>query len=85
MPQLQNSVPSPLAATRESLQAPKTHAAKTKQIKKNYKKKKKDHSWDFPSGTVVKNLPSNAGDTGSIFAQGTNSPHASGQLSPQNY
>ena len=23
------------------------------------------HSWDFPGGAVVKNLPANAGDTGS--------------------
>ena len=30
---------------------------------------------DFPRGAVVKNLPANAGDTGSI-------PHAAEQLSP---
>ena len=36
---------------------------------------------DFPGGPVVKNLPSNAGDTGSIPGQGTKIPHAVGQLS----
>ena len=37
---------------------------------------------DFPGGPVVKNLPSNAGDAGSILGQGTKIPHAEGQLSP---
>ena len=37
---------------------------------------------DFPGGPVVKNLPSNAGDVGSISGQGTKIPHATGQLSP---
>ena len=37
---------------------------------------------DFPGGPVVKNLPSSAGDTGLIPGQGTNIPHAVGQLSP---
>ena len=37
---------------------------------------------DFPGGPVVKNLPSNAGDKGSIPGQGTKIPHASGPLSP---
>ena len=27
-------------------------------------------SWDFPGGPVVKNLPANAGDTGSIPGPG---------------
>ena len=36
----------------------------------------------FPGGPVVKNLPSNAGDTGSIFGQGTKIPHAAGQTKP---
>ena len=36
---------------------------------------------DFPGGPVVKNLPSNAGDAGSIPGQGTKIPHAAGQLS----
>ena len=36
---------------------------------------------DFPGGPVVKNLPSNAGDTGWIPGRGTKIPHASGQLS----
>ena len=35
---------------------------------------------DFPGGPVVKNMPSNAGDTGSIPGQGTKIPHAMGQL-----
>ena len=29
---------------------------------------------DFPGGTVVKNLPANAGDMGSIPGRGTKSP-----------
>ena len=37
---------------------------------------------DFLSGPVVKKLPSNAGDTGSIPGWGTKIPHAAGQLSP---
>ena len=37
---------------------------------------------DFPGGPVVKNLPSNAGNTGSIPGQGTKIPHATGKLSP---
>ena len=32
----------------------------------------------FPGGPVVKNLPSNAGDSGSIPSQGTKISHASG-------
>ena len=35
-----------------------------------------------PDGPVVKNLPTNAGDTGSIPGGGTKIPHAAGQLSP---
>ena len=36
---------------------------------------------DFPGSPVVKNLPYNAVDAGSIPAQGTKIPRASGQLS----
>ena len=36
---------------------------------------------DFPGGPVVKNPPSNAGDTGVIPGRGTKIPHAVGQLS----
>ena len=36
---------------------------------------------DFPGGPVVKNLPCNAGDVGSIPGQGTKIPHDAGQLS----
>ena len=38
---------------------------------------------DIPHGPVVKNPPSNAGDTGLILGPGTKIPHASGQLNPQ--
>ena len=38
---------------------------------------------DFPSDLVVKNSPPNAGKAGSVTAQGTNIPHAVGQLNPQ--
>ena len=34
----------------------------------------------FPGGPVVKNLPANAGDAGSIPGRGTKVPHATGQL-----
>ena len=37
---------------------------------------------EFPHGPVVKNLPSNGGDAGSIPGQGTKIPHAMRQLSP---
>ena len=37
---------------------------------------------DFPGDPVIKNLPSNAGDMGSIPGQETKIPHATGQLSP---
>ena len=37
---------------------------------------------DLTGGPVVKNLPYNAGDVGSIPVQGTKIPHAVGQLSP---
>ena len=43
----------------------------------------KDTRWDVPGGPIVKNLPSNAGDVGSIPGWGTRScmrqlrsPHA---------
>ena len=36
--------------------------------------------WDFPGVLVVKNLPSNARDTGSISGQGTKVPQATGQV-----
>ena len=36
---------------------------------------------DFPGSQVVENLPPNAGDMTSIPGQGTNIPHAVGQLS----
>ena len=39
------------------------------------------YNWDFPSGPVVKNLPFNAGDVGSVPGMGTKIPHALGQLS----
>ena len=35
----------------------------------------------FAGGPVVKNLPANAGDMGSIPGLGTNITHAAGQLS----
>ena len=36
---------------------------------------------DFPGGPVVKNLPSNAGDMGSMPGWGTKIPHAMERLS----
>ena len=43
-----------------------------------FKKKKK--IGDFPGGPLVKNLPCNTGDMGSIPGGGTKIPQASGQL-----
>ena len=37
---------------------------------------------NFPDGPVVKSLPCNAGDTGSVPGQGTKIPHAMEQLNP---
>ena len=43
----------------------------------------KNHGFrDFPGGPVVKNLPSNAGNTGLIPGPGSKIPHATGQQSP---
>ena len=39
--------------------------------------------WDFPGGPVVKNLPGNAGDVGSIPRRGTRIPRTQGELSPR--
>ena len=36
--------------------------------------------WDFPGAPVVKNLPCNAGDGGSILGWGTKIPHAAEML-----
>ena len=44
---------------------------------------KMQRCWDVPGSPVVKSLPSNAGDTGSIPGQGTKIPHAVGQQSPR--
>ena len=41
----------------------------------------KKNKQDFPGGPVIKNLPCNAGDVGSIPGQGTKIPHALEQLS----
>ena len=38
-------------------------------------------NWDFSGGPVVKDLPSNAGDTGLIPGWGIKIPHAAGQQS----
>ena len=45
-----------------------------------YQKKKNPTRGNFPGGPVVKNLPCNAGDVGSIPGWGTKIPHAAGQL-----
>ena len=48
----------------------------------SYKLRQQVKLWRyFPGGSVVENLPSNAGDTGSIPDQGTKIPHAMGKLS----
>ena len=54
---------------------PYTSQQKRPQLHKNV------FSGDFPDGLVVKNLPCNAGDTGSIPGWGTKSPAATEQLS----
>ena len=40
---------------------------------------------DIPSGSVVKNLPSSAGDAGSSLVQKTKIPYASGAAKPVPY
>ena len=40
---------------------------------------------DFPGGPVVKNLPSNEGDSASILGQGTEIPHAEGKSKPAHH
>ena len=47
---------------------------------KNLKRKLRQFQ-DFPGGSVVKNMPSHAGDMSSIPAWGTKIPHATRQLS----
>ena len=49
-----------------------------------YTEQKKGEPGGFPGGPVVKNLPSNVGDTGSIPGQGTEAPHAPGQPAHHN-
>ena len=49
----------------------------------NIKSKKELLGKDFPGGPVVKSLPSNARDAGSIPGWGTKVPHAAEQLSPR--
>ena len=46
------------------------------------KQNPKTQNRDFPGRPVVKNLPSKAGDAGSIPGLGTKIPHAAGQLNP---
>ena len=41
------------------------------------------NSGDFPAGSVVKNPPSDAGDTSATLGGGTKIPCATGQLSPR--
>ena len=55
--------------------------SKRKEIIKTKVESLKIKTGDFPSCPVVKNPPSNAGDTGLIPGWGTKIPHASGQLS----
>ena len=43
----------------------------------------KDLNRDFPGGPVVKNLPSNGGNVGSIPGKRTKIQHAVRQVSPQ--
>ena len=38
--------------------------------------------WDFPGGPGVKNLPSSAGDVGSISVWENKTPYTAGLLSP---
>ena len=48
----------------------------------NTAKIKKCLPWDFPSGPVIKSLPSNGGDTGLMSGWGTKIPDTVGQLNP---
>ena len=40
-----------------------------------YGEKNQNFFWDFPGHLMVKNLPCNAGDAGSIPGRGTKIPH----------
>ena len=63
---------------RKGLVSPKPQNLALKHVFKNIIK-----PWTFYGGPVVKNLPSNAGDSGSIPGQRTKIPHATGlELSP---
>ena len=53
----------------------------SRRIKRHEDWKERSKPQDFPGGPVVKNPPCNAGDVGSIPSQGTEIPHATGQLS----
>ena len=39
--------------------------------------------WSIPGGLVIKNLPSNAGDMGSVPGEGPKIPPAARQLNPR--
>ena len=52
------------------------------QRQKNPLLKNEESQWNFPGGPVVRNLPSNAKDTGLTPGQGPKVPDAAGQLSP---
>ena len=52
----------------------------TKILHAAWSKKKKKQAWDFPGGAVVKNLPANAGDTGS--SPGLGRSHMLQSISP---
>ena len=47
------------------------------ELLKQIKKKKKNSTGDFPGGLVVKVLPSNAADAGSMPGWGAKTPHIS--------
>ena len=49
--------------------------------KQNTHAQKKTKSRDFPGGPVVKNLPCNTEDMGTVPGWGTRNPHAISQLS----
>ena len=53
-----------------------------KEAIEDYKVLEKENRTDFPSGPIVKNPPSNWGDTSSIPDPRTKIPHVAGQLSP---
>ena len=72
----------PLRAGRPGTQASRSVGHKSGALEGSWELVRTAISGDFPADLVVKNLPANAGDPGSIPDWGARIPYALGQLSP---